>query len=355
MQGKDTVASVKKGDVLDVTEVKGDWFGVAPTLGWIHKSNVRFEATAAPLPAAPPSTTPPALPPLPADMGWDEYNQKAISERVANAGTDPVAAYLQFQEFLGRKEKQAPTPKQKQWLDAASACVKPQALAVVKKDFKAFVDAKDLRGSLLVMAVADKIEKGCLQEPAAAVAAVKSAAMSGAGAPAVWKITDVRGTRIGGTFHEGAFQQEITLTAKAGFQFVRVTATAENTSAASDPRYALWALDTWKRLFRGINDDDKGKQPGPSRMAIDEFVYLLTPAMDWIACVHVCESSPALRGPTLTIRSPGGAGGMVFPGTDVKQGEKFQIDVLFAAPQGINDFRLLILGSPPVPVKMESK
>ena len=48
MQGKEAVASVKKGDVLDVTEVKGDWFGVAPTLGWIHKSNVRFEAAAAP-------------------------------------------------------------------------------------------------------------------------------------------------------------------------------------------------------------------------------------------------------------------------------------------------------------------
>jgi len=204
------------------------------------------------------------------------------------------------------------------------------------------------------MLVADKIEKGCLQ---ATLAAVKSAAISGEGAPAVWKITDVRGTRIGGTFHEGAFQQEITLTANAGFNFVRVTATAENTSAASDPLYAPWALGTIKRVCRGIPDlaDGKGKQPGPSRMALDEFVYLLTPAMDWIACGHVCETCPALRGTTLTFNSPGGGRGMMFLGTDVKQGEKFQIDVLFAVPQGINDFRLLVLGSPPVPVKMEDK
>jgi hypothetical protein len=46
MKGKETVATAKKGDVLDVTQENGDWFGVAPTQGWIHKSNVRYEPAA---------------------------------------------------------------------------------------------------------------------------------------------------------------------------------------------------------------------------------------------------------------------------------------------------------------------
>jgi hypothetical protein len=48
MSGKQVVATAGKGTVFDVTEVKGDWFGVAPSQGWIHKSNVRYE------PAPPP-------------------------------------------------------------------------------------------------------------------------------------------------------------------------------------------------------------------------------------------------------------------------------------------------------------
>ena len=47
MSGKQVIATAKKGDTFDVTELKGDWFGVAPSQGWIHKGNVRFEAAAA--------------------------------------------------------------------------------------------------------------------------------------------------------------------------------------------------------------------------------------------------------------------------------------------------------------------
>jgi len=43
MSGKQTIATAKKGDTFDVTELKGDWFGVAPSQGWVHKSNVRYE------------------------------------------------------------------------------------------------------------------------------------------------------------------------------------------------------------------------------------------------------------------------------------------------------------------------
>jgi len=46
MSGKDVVQTARKGDVLEASEIKGDWYGVLPTRGWIHKSNVRFEPAA---------------------------------------------------------------------------------------------------------------------------------------------------------------------------------------------------------------------------------------------------------------------------------------------------------------------
>jgi hypothetical protein len=49
MQGKDVVLTAKKGDTFEVSEVKGDWYGVAPSRGWIHKANVRFEPAAFPV------------------------------------------------------------------------------------------------------------------------------------------------------------------------------------------------------------------------------------------------------------------------------------------------------------------
>ena len=53
---------------------------------------------------------------------------------------------------------------------------------------------------------------------------------------------------------------------------------------------------------------------------------------------------------TVTKSSPGGSGSMTFPGSRAKQGEQFEIDVLFSVPKGIDGFRLLMLGAQPVPV-----
>ncbi|MCX5653823.1 MAG: formylglycine-generating enzyme family protein [Planctomycetota bacterium] len=80
MSGKEEIATAQKGIVFDVTEVKGDWYGVAPYHGWIHKANVHYEpaapAAAAPAPPAPGTPTlapaaqapaaPAAAPPAPA-------------------------------------------------------------------------------------------------------------------------------------------------------------------------------------------------------------------------------------------------------------------------------------------------
>ena len=49
MQGKDVVLTAKKGDTFEVSEVKGDWYGVLSSRGWIHKANVRYEPAAFPV------------------------------------------------------------------------------------------------------------------------------------------------------------------------------------------------------------------------------------------------------------------------------------------------------------------
>jgi len=46
VQGKETVLTAKKGAIFDVSEVKGEWYGVLPSRGWIYKANVRYEPVA---------------------------------------------------------------------------------------------------------------------------------------------------------------------------------------------------------------------------------------------------------------------------------------------------------------------
>jgi len=41
--GQKVIATVKKGEQLKVVEIKGDWYCVLPSRGWIHKQFLRFE------------------------------------------------------------------------------------------------------------------------------------------------------------------------------------------------------------------------------------------------------------------------------------------------------------------------
>jgi hypothetical protein len=75
MSGKQVIATAKKGDTFDVTEEKGDWFGVAPSQGWIHKSNVRYEPGS---PGAVPEPTGTLDLSRPWQRDWKEF-AKAIS------------------------------------------------------------------------------------------------------------------------------------------------------------------------------------------------------------------------------------------------------------------------------------
>jgi len=41
-RGKDVVGTAKKGDTFTVSAIKGDWYGVLPTRGWIHKKYIEY-------------------------------------------------------------------------------------------------------------------------------------------------------------------------------------------------------------------------------------------------------------------------------------------------------------------------
>ncbi len=96
MSGKQVVATAKKGDVLDVTELKGDWFGVAPSQGWIHKANVRYEpAAVGTAPAQGPSIPPSAMPKL---SERDHYLRRAN-----NVPAEAIAEYAKAKGIDGQK------------------------------------------------------------------------------------------------------------------------------------------------------------------------------------------------------------------------------------------------------------
>jgi hypothetical protein len=70
MQGRETVLTAKKGDTFDVIAINGDWYGVLPSRGWLHKTNVYYDPitpAAVPPPTkiepAPATAVPPAAEP----------------------------------------------------------------------------------------------------------------------------------------------------------------------------------------------------------------------------------------------------------------------------------------------------
>jgi len=59
-RGQEVVGKAKKGDVLEITMIRGDWYGAVPANGWIHKKFVSFEPASAQATQKPNGTAPPA-------------------------------------------------------------------------------------------------------------------------------------------------------------------------------------------------------------------------------------------------------------------------------------------------------
>ncbi|MCX7000453.1 MAG: hypothetical protein NT106_09195 [Candidatus Sumerlaeota bacterium] len=147
---------------------------------------------------------------------------------------------------------------------------------------------------------------------------------------------------------------KFSLTPKNVYQLLKVTAQVENINPQSDPKYILSAFSDFKGAIFKIQLNNKQVTSfQPSRLANDEFIFLLVPNGDMIECGHVCKDSPELREGDILIGSKDGTKGFImFCGSYIKYGGKFDLDIIFSVPQGIEDVRLLILGSEPVPINI---
>lgn len=294
---------------------------------------------------------PPELPAVPAGLTWHEQDKDDVKSAIHNYSKDQVSAFLTFLEILQR-ENDGPTPEQKAWLTKTTDLLEPRAKAVVGRDFKHAASMLDLRNCLICSAVADKIDKDFLEEEEATLARIREAVTTGKRIPyPVWQVTNAKGARLTGSYDDSSGGSVVTLTPKEGFEFLQVTADVANVSANSDPPYVACAFAGIKGAFLALELGDK--VPEPRRAAVDEFLWLVTPAGTWLQSGHVCVGCQKLRGCAVTITSGQSAGTMIFPGAFVTKGDKFTIDVLFSVPKEMNDFKLLMLGAGPVPVKIE--
>jgi len=344
--GKRVIARARKGLELPVVEIKGEWYCVLSTRGWIHSKFIQYNAAKL------------AMPTEWVALCWSQDNHEKIEKLMKSRDTDPVSVYLGFKEISECKEgNDLPTTAQRQWLEACMTGWKPSAKELLLKDFKQAADGNDLHGCIAVRTIAPKVETNMLTDAAVMITAVKSRVFAGKLSEEfqpIWKVEPAIGRYLEGTYNEGSpFERNrMSLTAKAGFRLLRVTAQIENVSNTSDLPYFVWCLAPFKRISLNwglLKPVESGK---PQRLAVDELAFLLTPGGDWISCSHVHEGCSTLRGTSLTISSQDGSGAMVFSGTQVKQGRRFDADMIFSVPERVDDFRFLFLGATPVAVNI---
>jgi len=310
----------------------------------LHKEQNKKDE--APLPSGPPDRTPPVLPRMPSDLGWKERLKKDTGKVIANYEHDQVSAYLTFRRILDQ-EKDRPSDEQEEWLEQAAAACRPRAFAVVTADFLRAVREGDIRSALAASIVANEIHPSGLGDKAPSLAVLKNRLLSiERPDQSVWKLENVAASEIKGPYSEGnAFAgNQVTITPKKNFRLVRVTAKVTNVSDQSDLPYIKWSLGGFKSAMVDAISADEATADKP-RLAMDEFIFLVTTGGDWIACGHVCDSSTVLRQMSLTIQ--GGNIGLIAIGGYVSANDSFKMDVLFTVPQGIDEGKLLVLGANP--------
>ena len=228
-----------------------------------------------------------------ATLGWSKEVAKQVEKLIEDRDVDPVSAYLGLNEISQYEGNDAPTQAQKQWLDRVLLETKPQAKEQLQRDFKRAADANDLRGSVISLSIANRVETNMLKHMEGLMAAMKSRVVLGKLGrefPLIWKVEDTVGKYIPDYSEGGGFLDQFSLTPKPGFRLLSVSAHIENVSATSDPGYVSFILPQLIRVL-GRGYDAMTPTPGePSRLAHDQFAFLLTSRGDWIPCAHVSES-----------------------------------------------------------------
>jgi hypothetical protein len=224
-------------------------------------------------------------------------------------------------------------------------------MAVLDRDFKAAVAARDLRGAVISAAVAEKIQKDGLAGARASVATLKKDILATAAPPpAVWKVSQAKAQRL----EHGYLGVVVGLTAPEGHFVLRVQVRVENISTQPDPGYAPWVLNDLKRGMTEAEAKASGAEsagPKPRRLLADDFVLLALPEGKLHPCAMISEGC-ALRG--LMGRGSLSADTAI-PGACLAQGEGIDLDVLFVVPAAMANPRLLILGAAPLSIELTAE
>lgn len=307
-------------------------------------------------------TAPPpgiATPQLPDKLQWPKDFKESLDKQLGIFQGQPISAFLHIQSNFDWDEnvqKKELTADHKAWWKRVAEEIKPKIIAALQNDFDAAIKKGDLRAAMIASLAANKLSTNSITSNPGAIATLKAKAFSGTASPgAVWQMTDVVGKWLDGEFSiELPGMGRLTFAPKAGFRLLRVDATIKNISGDSDPAYVWYALSdpmgsySWYKMEVFHNDVRE-----PKRLVDDDYLFLITPGGDMIPSLFVISdgSNPAF-GLAGTI-SKDGRGSALFVGEYVSQGTESSAGFIFQVPAEMEGLRLLLFGSPSVPVQIK--
>jgi hypothetical protein len=269
-----------------------------------------------------------------ADLKWHKGVKADVVEAERLAANDPVSAHRLFQEVQGRKKL---SPAQAAWLQKHLSELQPRAMEVLQRDYDAAAKVGDLRGALLVAGVGEAIASGALhKEPP--LEEIRKQALSGGGPPAHWRITELSATTDKG-YGEGG-ELSFSVLVPNGSQVLRVQGRIESVGHGTDPGYAAWAFGPLKRLLGVFS-----ATTGPHRWLDRDLIFVVNPGGELIGCAVIGKNSE-MNTPQMRRRD----GLLVFAPRALKPGESVKLDAVFVVPQGAAEYRLFVVGAPPVRV-----
>lgn len=311
---------------------------------------------------------PPVLSMRPAGTEWPEGSKKKIETVLAKYPEDQVSTYLTLRETLDDKDSKL-NAEQKQWLEESVVLISSRAKAVLRRDLDTALSRQEFRAAFIAWSTMAEngFETDIIASGIPTVAELlKRAPQKGKGALPVWDIQNTTGEFLP-SYTENVFMKtSVTIKPDAGRQLLRVKARVTNISPSSDPAYVTWSLGTLKRAFFNMQEspDSAGKTvKRSSRLAGDRFIFAVSREGESFPCRYVSANNVVLGSNWVRMIAGGNSNPSRAefllkngqPGSMVGQGTSFDIDVMFAVPQGTADFRLLIVGSQPVAIKVQSK
>lgn len=308
---------------------------------------------------------PPALKAQPTAPEWPKGSKNEIDTALTNYLNDQVSAFLTFREALDDKDSKLST-EQRAWLEDCTTLLKTRVPALLRRDMEVAASRRDLRGAYIAWFTlaengfeSDSILKGL---PTIAEL-MKQTIRSERSPDPVWDIKEIVGQFLP-SFEENVFMTtSVTIKPEAGQRILRVRAHVKNVSAASDPMYVRWSLGNLRRAFLGMQGTSGGSESKPSkpnRLAGDRFIQVVSGDGQAFPCSYVSVQNRILGSEFVRLivggsPDPAKVEGILRrgqPGSFVERGVPFDIDVMFSVPQDIDNFKLLIFGSLPVPIQM---